>query len=143
MSIAERLRAEQTIRAYYAAFNAGDMARFLDLLTEDVVHHVSQGAQEAGKTAFGRFMAHMNRCYRERIDDLVVLTEPSGTHGAAEFMVHGTYVETDPGAPAGTPPARGQSYALPGGAFFTLRDGKVARIANHYNLGEWVRQVGG
>ncbi len=36
MSIPERLRAEQTVRAYYAAFNAGDMAHFLDLLAEDV-----------------------------------------------------------------------------------------------------------
>jgi steroid delta-isomerase-like uncharacterized protein len=83
----------------------------------------------------------MNRCYRERIADLVVLTEPSGQRAAAEFTVHGTYIQTDPGVPEGTAPARGQTYVLPAGAFFTLRDGKVARIANHYNLGDWVRQV--
>ena len=29
------------------------------------------------------------------------------------------------------------------GGTVVLRDGKVARISNHYNLGEWVRQVGG
>ena len=34
-------------------------------------------------------------------------------------------------------------YSLPAGAFFTLHGGKVARISNHYNLGDWVRQVGG
>ena len=141
MSIPERLRAEQTIRAYYAAFNAGDMAAFLALLTEDVVHDVSQGPREVGKEAFRRFMDHMNRCYRERIEDLMVLTEPSGTHGAAEFTVHGSYVATDPGVPPGTPPARGQRYVLPAGAFFGLRDGRVARISNHYNLDDWVRQV--
>jgi steroid delta-isomerase-like uncharacterized protein len=141
MSIPERLRAEQTVRAYYAAFNAGDMERFFALLTEDVVHDISQGGQEVGKPAFRRFMEHMNRCYRERITDLIVLTEPSGTHAAAEFVVHGTYVETDPGAPPGAPPARGQTYVLPGGAFFTLRDGRVARISNHYNLNDWIRQI--
>lgn len=143
MSIPERLRAEQTIRAYYAAFNAGDLAHFLDLLTEDVVHDISQGPREVGRDAFRRFMEHMNRCYRERVEDLVVLTEPSGTHAAAEFTVHGSYVATDPGVPAGTPPARGQTYVLPAGAFFTLRNGRVARISNHYNLNEWVRQVSG
>ncbi len=135
--------AERLVRAYYAAFNAGDVEAFLALLTEDVVHGISQGAEEAGKPAFRRFLAHMNRCYRERISDIVVLTEPSGTRAAAEFVVHGRYVVTDPGVPAGTPPASGQTYSLPAGAFFSLRGGKIARISNHYNLGDWVRQVGG
>ncbi len=135
--------AEDLVRAYYAAFNAGDAEAFLALLTEDVVHGISQGGEEVGKDAFRRFIAHMDRCYRERITDLVVMTEPSGTRAAAEFVVHGTYIATDPGVPAGTPPASGQTYVLPAGAFFTLRDGKVARISNHYDLGEWVRQVGG
>jgi steroid delta-isomerase-like uncharacterized protein len=135
--------AEQLVRAYYAAFNAGDAEAFLALLTEDVVHGISQGGEDVGKDAFRRFIAHMDRCYREQIIDLVVLTEPTGTRAAAEFVVRGTYIATDPGVPAGTPPASGQTYMLPAGAFFTLRDGKVARISNHYNLGDWVRQVGG
>lgn len=135
--------AETTIRAYYDAFNRADMNAFLALLTEDVIHDASQGGRETGLPAFRRFMDHMNRCYRERIADLVVLTEPTGTRAAAEFTVHGTYLETDPGVPAGTPPARGQTYVLPAGAFFDLRDGRIARVSNHYNLGDWVRQVGG
>jgi steroid delta-isomerase-like uncharacterized protein len=133
--------AERLIRAYYAAFNAGDMPGFLALLTEDVSHDVSQGGREVGRDAFGRFMAHMNRCYRERIEDVAVMVDATGTRAAAEFTVHGTYIATDPGVPAGTAPARGQGYRLPAGAFFELRDGRVARISNHYNLGDWVRQV--
>ncbi|PJI52590.1 isopropylmalate/homocitrate/citramalate synthase, partial [Methylobacterium radiotolerans] len=27
------------------------------------------------------------------------------------------------------------------GAFFTLRDGQIARVTNYYNLREWCRQV--
>ncbi len=134
---------ERLIRAYYAAFNAGDAEAFLALLTDDVIHGISQGGEEVGKPAFRRFIAHMDRCYRERITDLVVMTEPSGTRAAAEFVVHGTYIATDPGVPEGTPPAPGQTYVLPARAFFTLRDGKVARISNHYNLGDWARQIGG
>lgn len=135
--------AERLVRAYYAAFNSGDRAGFLALLTEDVVHGISQGGTETGRDRFGAFMAHMDRCYREQITDLVVMTDGTGTRAAAEFTVHGAYIGTDPGVPAGTPPARGQAYSLPAGAFFSLRDGRVARIANHYNLGDWVRQVGG
>ena len=42
----------------------------------------------------------------------------------------------------GLPPATGQTYFLRVGAFFELRDGKVARITNYYNLQEWLKQVG-
>lgn len=133
--------AEALVRAYYAAFNAGDRAAFLALLTDDVMHDISQGGQEIGRDAFAQFMTHMDRCYREQISDIVVMVDTTGTRAAAEFIVHGSYIATDPGLPAGTAAARGQSYSLPAGAFFTLRDGRVARIANHYNLGEWVRQV--
>ena len=129
--------AERIVRAYYAAFNSGDRAAFLDLLTEDVAHGISQGEVQTGRAAFAAFMAHMDRCYRERIADLVVMTDATGTRAAAEFTVHGEYVATD----EGLPPATGQGYVLPAGAFFTLRDGRVARISNHYNLPDWIAQV--
>jgi steroid delta-isomerase-like uncharacterized protein len=134
-----RARAEATVRAYYDAFNRGDVEGFLALLTEDVVHDISQGPRETGREAFQAFLARMNRCYAERVEDLVVPTEPSGARAAAEFTVHGRYLVTD----AGLPEARGQRYTLPAGAFFELRDGRVARISNHYNLRDWLRQVAG
>ncbi|MCX7380557.1 MAG: nuclear transport factor 2 family protein [Alphaproteobacteria bacterium] len=133
--------ADTLIRAYYAAFNAGDTEAFLALLTDDVIHDISQGGREVGKSAFRRFMAHMDRCYRETITDITVMANPDGSRAAAEFLVHGTYIATDPGVPTGTAPANGQTYRLPAGAFFTLREGRVARISNHYNLGDWIRQV--
>lgn len=133
--------AETIIRAYYAAFNAGDLDAFVDLLADDVIHDISQGGRETGRAAFRRFMGHMDRCYKETVTDLVVMTSADGCRAGAEFIVHGTYLATDPGVPAGTSPARGQSYTLPAGAFFELRDGKVARISNHYNLSDWIAQV--
>lgn len=129
------------VTAYYAAFNAGDTDAMLALLTEDVIHDISQGGREIGRPAFARFMAHMNRCYAEQLTDLVVMTHPDGSRAAAEFTVHGRYLQTDPGVPAGTPPARGQVYTLPAGAFFALREGKLARVTNHYNLGDWITQM--
>ena len=134
--------AEVLVRAYYDAFNrGGDRTAMLDMLTEDLAHDVSQGGRETGREAFGRFMAHMDRCYAETLRDIVVMVEATGTRAAAEFVVHGTYLATDPGVPAGTAPARGQAYVIPAGAFLTLRDGKVARVATHYNLSNWVSAV--
>ncbi|MDE2333876.1 MAG: nuclear transport factor 2 family protein [Rhodospirillales bacterium] len=133
--------ARALVHAYYDAFNAGDRDAFLALLAEDVVHDISGGAREIGREAFARFMSHMDRCYRERIDGLVVMTEPTGTQAAATFTVHGVYVATDHGVPPGTPPARSQTYVLPAAAFFRLRGGRIAAIANHYRMEDWVAQI--
>jgi steroid delta-isomerase-like uncharacterized protein len=128
---------ETLIKAYYDAFNAEDEAGFFALLTEDVVHDINQGDREVGRAAFQAFWARMSRCYKETITDIVVLTEAGGTRAAAEFVVHGTYIAAD----EGLPPARGQTYTLPAGAFFSIRDGKVARVSNYYNLPDWIAQV--
>ncbi|MBM4226513.1 MAG: isopropylmalate/homocitrate/citramalate synthase [Gammaproteobacteria bacterium] len=126
------------IQRYYAAFNAGDMEAFLGLLTEDVAHDINQGKREVGKAAFGAFMAHMNRCYRERLVDMVIMATDDGARASAEFTVLGEYLATD----EGLPPANGQTYKLPAGAFFEVRDGRVARVTNYYNLQDWIAQVG-
>lgn len=133
------MTAATTIRAYYDAFNAGDMDRFLSLLTDDVAHDINQGARQTGKEAFAKFMDHMNRCYKEELTDMVIMVNEDGTRGAAEFIVNGTYLATDEGLPQ----ANGQTYRLPAGAFFEIRDGKVARISNYYSLPDWIAQVGG
>ena len=131
--------AEALIRQYYAAFNAGDVEAMLALLCSDVAHHINQGGQEDGVPAFRAFMARMNRHYREELRDIVVMTGAGGTRAAAEFTVHGTYLATDEGLPAAT----GQRYVLPAGAFFAIRDGRIARVSNTYNLADWIAQVSG
>jgi steroid delta-isomerase-like uncharacterized protein len=104
-----------------------------------VVHDINQGGAETGIAAFRTFMERMDRCYREQIEDLVLMADESGTRAAAEFMVRGEYLATD----EGLPPANGQTYLLPAGAFFHLRDGRVARVTMYYNLQDWMKQVGG
>jgi steroid delta-isomerase-like uncharacterized protein len=133
------MTAEAVIRAYYDAFNRGDAAAMLALLTDDVAHDINQGERELGRDAFGRFMARMNAAYREHLSDIVVMATPDGTRAAAEFTVHGTYLQAD----EGLPPAHGQTYVLPAGAFFAVRAEKIARVSNFYNLPDWLRQVGG
>jgi steroid delta-isomerase-like uncharacterized protein len=129
---------EALICEYYDAFNSGHREAMLSLLTDDVAHDINQGGRETGKDAFRKFLAHMDRCYRERLADIVIMVSADGSRAAAEFIVHGTYLATD----AGLPPARGQTYVLPAGTFFAIRDGRIARITTHYNLADWSRQVG-
>lgn len=123
---------------YYAAFNRADWPGFLAMLTDDVVHDVNQGGREAGRAAFQAFMERMNRCYAEQIADIVIMVSPDGTRAAVEFTVHGRYLKTDEGLPE----AKGQTYKLPGGAFFEIRAGQIARVTNYYNLQDWLTQVG-
>jgi steroid delta-isomerase-like uncharacterized protein len=129
--------AAELIGRYYAAFNAGDAAGMLACLAEDVRHDPNQGEPRHGKALFAAFLAHMDRCYAERLEDVVVMTEPAGAQAAATFTVHGTYKATD----GGLPEARGQSYVLPAGTFFSIRDGLISRVATSYDLPDWIRQV--
>ncbi len=126
-----------TIRRYFEAFNAGDIAGMLDCLDENVAHHVNEGQIREGRAKFAEFCAHMADCYREELTDLVFYDSEDGTRSAAEYVVNGTYLQTD----AGLPQARGQQYRLAGGSFFSLRDGKITRITTYYNLADWIRQI--
>lgn len=132
-----RAAALKTIESYYAAFNAGDTAAMEALVTEDVEHHMNEGLIRKGRAAFHDFNLYMTRSYREKLENITVMANDDGTRAAAEFVVHGTYLETDPGLPK----AHGQTYILPAGGFFTLRDAKIARITTYYNLADWIRQV--
>lgn len=130
--------ARATITAYFDAFNAGQTDGMVDCLAEDVAHHVNEGKIREGKAAFADFCAHMTRCYKENLTDMVIFTSADGTRAAAEYIVNGTYLQTD----AGLPEANGQTYRLPAGSFFSLKDGKITRVVTYYNLADWVAQVG-
>lgn len=135
----DRAQALALLTRYYAAFNAGDWQGMLDCLDDAVVHDINQGEPQHGKAAFAAFLAHMERCYRERLDGIVLMASEDGLRGAAEFTVHGEYLATDEGLPE----AKGQTYVLPAGAFFGMADGKIVRVTVYYNLADWTAQVAG
>lgn len=130
--------AKALIAAYYDAFNAGRTDDMLALLHDDVEHHVNEGKIRKGRALFAEFNAHMTESYRENLTDMVIMANEAGDRAAAEFVVNGTYLKTDPGLPE----ANGQTYRLPAGAFFTIRDGRIARVTTYYNLADWMAQVG-
>lgn len=125
------------VERYYAFFNAKDWPGMLACLADDVRHDVNEGAARGGKARFAEFLAHMDRCYDEQISDIVVMTNADGGRAAAEFIVTGVYKETD----TALPPARGQGYLLPAGAFFEIRESLIQRVTTYYNLKDWIAQV--
>ncbi len=130
-------RTSALVLRYFAALNRGDIDGMLDCVAEDIVHDINQGARETGKTAFREYLMRVQRSYREEMRDIVVMSIDDGTRAAAEFSVHGVYQSTE----AGLPPARGQRYILPGGGFFAIHQGKIARVTQYYNLHERTAQV--
>ena len=129
--------AEALIRRYYDAFNRGDAEGMLACLTDDVVHDVNQGERREGKERFKAFLARMAHHYAETLEDVAVMVSADASRAAAEFNVVGRYLKTEEGMPAAT----GQSYRLPAGAFFALRDGRIARVTTYYNLTDWIVQI--
>ncbi len=126
-----------TVKRYFDAFNAGDVHGMLECLSDDVAHHVNEGQVRVGKEKFAAFCAHMGRCYKEELTDMVIFDAEGGARAAAEYVVNGTYLATDDGLPE----ARGQSYRLPAGSFFSLDGGKITRVVTYYNLADWTAQV--
>ncbi len=128
---------EALIHRYYEAFNAKDWDGMLACLADDVRHDVNEGDARGGRDKFRAFLAHMDTCYDETLADMAVMVSRNERRAAAEFIVNGTYKTTD----GDLPPARGQTYRLPAGAFFEVEDGFIRRVTTYYNLNEWIRQV--
>ncbi len=110
----------------------------LSLVHPDVRHETNQGDVRIGIEKFTEFLQHMNYCYDETLTEMVFLTEPTNERIAVEFVVNGTYKNTDGDFIAAT----NQTYTLPAAAFLELRDGKIARITTYYNLQLWLKLVG-
>lgn len=134
MSAAET---QALIARYYDAFNRGDTDGMLACVTDDLIHDTNQGDRRIGRDRFHAFCARMSHHYKERLDDIIVMSTPDGARAAAEFNVNGQYLVTE----TGLPDATGQSYQLPAGTFFAVRDGKIARVTTYYNLTDWIIQV--
>ena len=125
------------ITRYLDAFNAKDFEGMLDCLDEDVAHDINQGGREIGRDAFRWFNAQMAKHYDERLTDIVIMVNETGSRAAAEFTVHGRYEVTAEGLPE----ADGQGYSLPAAILFEIDAGRITRVSTHYNLKDWIAQV--
>lgn len=125
------------LQRYFQALGERDSRACLELVSADLRLELNQGAVEQGRAAYAAYLERQLRCYRESIDELIILGEPGGRHAACEYRVEGEYLATDEGLPE----ACGQRYAVRVGSFFEVRDGLISRISLHFNLPDWLAQV--
>ncbi len=125
------------LEQYYKAFNEKNFEGMLSLLANDVVHDINEGESQIGVETFRTFLKGMDTYYDETAINLVFMTNEDNSRGSAEFRIQGTYKVTC----QGLPPARGQKYDLPVGAFFEFKNGKITRVTNYYNLNLWLKLV--
>jgi steroid delta-isomerase-like uncharacterized protein len=130
-------RATELVLRYYSAFNRGDREAMLACLADDVAHDINQGVRETGIEPYRTFVESLQRSHRLQLRDLVVMANAEGTRASAEYIAHGEYVVDYPGMP----PARGQRYVMPGGAFFSIRGERIVRFTNYYNREDLLKQL--
>ena len=80
---------------------------------------------------------NVDEFYDEHLTDIVIMVSVDEKRAAAEFICNGTYKSTC----VGLPQARGQKYKLPVGCFFEIKNDKIARVTNYYNMNDWLAQV--
>ncbi len=130
------------VRRVFAAFAAHDLDAFRDLLHPDIVLHVGGGPTTIA--GIDSVVAAVLVTVRA-IPDLRVTVVSAFAHGplaAAEVVREGTHT----GAvvlPDGTPlPPSGRAVRLPECVMFTVRGGKVLRMAPYVDMLDTLRQLG-
>ena len=131
------MQAIDIVSKYYQAFNDKNWRGMIELVDENIQHDSNQGSTNIGIEAFKYFLQNMDFSYDEKLTEMVLLSEPTNTRIAAEFIVNGTYLQTDKGLPV----AKGQKYVLPAGAFLEVKNGKITRITTYYNLELWIQLI--
>jgi steroid delta-isomerase-like uncharacterized protein len=125
------------VHGYYSYFNQKNWEGMLSLLHSEVRHEPNQGEVRIGNEKFTEFMQKMDEAYEETLTDIVLFTSSDDTRIAAEFVVNGVYKQAE----EGFPPAHGQTYVLPAGAFLEVKEGKITRVTTYYNLPLWIKLV--
>lgn len=136
---------EQTltvVRKVLATFASHDVHAFQDLLHPDVILHVGGGPITI--TGVDKVVATISVTV-QAIPDLRVTVVSAFAHGplaVAEVVREGTHT----GAavlPDGTPlPPSGRSVRLPECLMFSVRDGKVVRLAPYVDMLDTLQQLG-
>lgn len=131
------MTALEIVKEYYACFNQKNWEGMLALLDPQVRHEPNQGDVRIGNGKFTEFMQKMDEAYEETLSDIVFFSSSDDTRVAAEFVVNGIYKKAE----EGLPPAHGQTYVLPAGAFLEVKAGKIIRVTTYYNLPLWIQLV--
>ncbi len=126
------------IETYFDALNKKDMGLYFSIMDKTVIHDINQGTSEQGTEKYKKFMKKVGDSFDEKLSDLIIMVSDDGKYAAARWIDHGIYIKDFPGMDI---PAKNQKYALAGGHFFEIRNGKLSRVTTYYNAADFMDQV--
>lgn len=135
--MADPAQTRDLVSRYLGARSERSIAGVTALLSEDVAYDPAGGERGIGREAVEAALVRHFRLFREALSDTVILVSEDGHRAAAEFTVRGTYQESA----EGLPPADGQSFSVPGAAFFEVDEGRISRVTEYINQTHLVRQI--
>ena len=127
------------IKEWAAAASDHDMARVTALFTEDGVYedvavgHTSRSHQE---------MIDFGKVFFTGFPDVVFKLTSAVVHDEHRAAVEWRMIGTHKGEMPGMPPPNGGTCDVRGMSFLELRDGKIARCSDYWNMAELMRQLG-
>lgn len=83
-------------------------------------------------------MKKVNDSFDETLDNIIILISNDGQFAAAHWIDHGKYYKDYPGMDVS---AKNQTYVIPGGHFFEIKNGKLSRVTTYYNLVDFMKQI--
>ena len=116
----------------YAVWNRHDLDGILGFFTDDLVYEDrALGLRFDSKEALGAFVAATFDAMPDLSFELTSAFADDA-HCAAEAVMRGTQVKDLPGIPA-----TGKPFTVYYAIYGDLRDGKIARIVDYWNLAEF------
>jgi steroid delta-isomerase-like uncharacterized protein len=119
------------------AWSHHDVDKLLSLCTDDCVYEdVTMGAVSRGKAELRRFAGAVFAAFPDfKIDLTSGLV--AGSWAAAEWTMSGTHKGDLPGLPA-----TGKRFSVRGSTICELRDGKIQRNSDYWDMVTFLKQVG-
>lgn len=126
--------AENLMKASLAAVNSRDIEKFLSFYTDDCVYEdIAVGKVNRGKEELKAFFTAMFVWSPDvKIEEKSIFS--SGDWVATEWVMTGTHTGDLPEMSA-----TGKSFSIRGASIIQLRDGKVSRQSDYWNMASFLQ----
>jgi len=131
------LQSEKMIREYLETWNTHDLDKMVSFFTDDCVYeNLARGQTYRGKEeikAWAKMSFDAIPDFKLDVTSLFV----SGDWAACEWVMTGTQTGSAPDLPA-----TGKSFSVRGSTIVQLREGKIARNTDYWDMATFLRQLG-
>jgi steroid delta-isomerase-like uncharacterized protein len=138
-SPADRAALERVLDGWAAAWSSGDVLTLLGLFTDDVYYEdVTFGSVNQGKRALRDFATAVFGAFANlRFEPRSRFVAADGKRGAIEWVWRGRQTKDLPGLLATNRP-----FEVRGSTIVELRDGKIARSSDYWDLATYLKHAG-